>query len=450
MDLDKIFIEKALYPAMEKLRGNKIRAYEKELLQSQNLPSEDLHDLQAQKLRKLLLTCLQSVPAYQGLLTEQAIEEDPFAALRALPVLSKKTFRENAEQYINTNVSRESMIPNLTGGSTSEPVHFFMDRYAVEHYEAARWRGLSWWGVTQGSRSIMVWGNPVELSQNALKKTQRKEKYLKNRVVISAYDLDPKKAETYISFLNHYRPEYLYGYSNALYLFAQMLSGRKHELKLKLKVIVSTSETLHDYQRDLMTEVFGCPVVNEYGARDAGILAYACPAGNLHISSENVIFEVVDPLTMQPVAPGESGLVVTTDLNNLAQPRLRYLLGDTATLAADPCSCGSTLPVLQSVDGREDAIFRLPDGKLVHGDIGTHLIRYYDTLMQSQLIQTDPANITLKIVHTGEKPEEVLSYKQKLEENLPGVTIHVEEVDEIPVSKSGKVRIAIREFPLFG
>ena len=449
MDLDKIFIEKALYPAMEKLRGNQIRAYEKELLQSQSLPEAELCALQEQKLRTLLTACLESVPAYKGLLTKETIEADPFAALRSIPVLNKKTFRENAEQYLNTARSKESMIPNLTGGSTSEPVHFFMDRYAVEHYEAARWRGLSWWGVTQGSRCVMVWGNPVELSQNEIKKTQLKEKYLKNRVVISAYDLDPKKTDDYISLLNRYRPEYLYGYSNALYLFAQLLRERKSELKVKLKVVVSTSETLYDGQRELLTEVFGCPVTNEYGARDAGILAYQCREGKLHISAENVIFEVVDPQTMEPVAPGESGLVVTTDLNNLAQPRLRYLLGDTATLSDCPCGCGVNLPVLKSVDGREDAIFRLPNGKLVHGDIGTHLIRYYETLLQSQLIQTDPANITMKIVHTGEKPEEIEAYKQKLLESLPGVAIHVEEVDEIPVSGSGKVRIAIREFPLF-
>ena len=448
MDLDKVFIEKGLYPVMEKLRGNQIRAYEKELLQSQSLPESELHALQEQKLRTLLTACMESVPAYQGLLTKEAIEADPFAALRSLPVLSKKTFRENAEKYLNTARSKDSMIPNLTGGSTSEPVHFFMDRYAVEHYEAARWRGLSWWGVTQGSRCVMVWSNPVELSQNEIKKTQMKEKYLKNRVVISAYDLDPKKTDEYISLLNRYQPEYLYGYSNALYLFAQLLSERKSELNVKLKVIVSTSETLYDYQREFLTEVFGCPVTNEYGARDAGILAYQCREGSLHISAENVILEVVDPQTLQPVAPGESGLVVTTDLNNFAQPRLRYLLGDTATLADVPCGCGVNLPVLKSVDGREDAIFRLPDGKLVHGDIGTHLIRYYDTLLQSQLIQTDPANITMKIVHTGEKPEEVEAYKEKLLESLPGITIHVEEVDEIPVSKSGKVRIAIREFPL--
>lgn len=449
MDLNKVFIEKALYPAMEKLRGNQIRVYEKELMQSQLLPEDELHALQAQKLRRLLTACMESVPAYSGLLTKQAIEDDPFAALRSLPVLSKKTFRENAEQYLNTSRTKESMIPNLTGGSTSEPVHFFMDRYAVEHYEAARWRGLSWWGITQGSRCVMVWGNPVELSQNEIKKTQMKEKYLKNRVVISAYDLDPKKADEYLAFLNRYRPEYLYGYSNALYLFAQLLSERRSELKVKLKVIVSTSETLHAYQRELLTKVFGCPVTNEYGARDAGILAYQCREGNLHISAENVIFELVDPQTLQPVKKGESGLVVTTDLNNLAQPRLRYLLGDTATLSDTPCTCGLGLPVLKSVDGREDAIFRLPDGKLVHGDIGTHLIRYFDTLLQSQLIQTDPANITMKIVHTGQKPEEVEAYRQKLLESLPGVTIHVEEVDEIPVSKSGKVRIAIRQFPLF-
>jgi hypothetical protein len=34
---------------------------------------------------------------------------------------------------------------------------------------------------------------------------------------------------------------------------------------------------------------FGCFVANEYGARDAGILAYECPQGGMHLTNENLI-----------------------------------------------------------------------------------------------------------------------------------------------------------------
>lgn len=449
LDCVKLFIEKALYPAMELKKGNRVRTYLAELQNTQTAEPDALHALQAERLKKLLHACADGVPAYRGLLTHEAIDEDPFVALRALPVLEKRTFRESPERYLNENYDASARIANTTGGSTGAPMQFYMDRFSVEHYEAARWRGMSWWGVTPGSRSVMLWGNPIELSQNEQKKARLKERYLKNRVVLSAYEMTPERTGEYIAFLNRYQPEYFYGYAGAIETFARLLAPRRDELHLKrLKVVVSTSETLHDAQRELISGVFGCPVANEYGARDAGILAFQCPCGKLHMVPENVLLELVDPVTHEPVRTGNSGLVVTTDLNNLAQPRLRFLLGDTATLSDEACTCGLGLPVMQSIDGREDAIFKLPDGRLIHGVFSTQLAKHYPSIEQIQLVQHDAAHAELFIVSTGAQPGEIASYARQVRDVLQGVELTVREVADIPKTGSGKTRYAIREFPL--
>lgn len=328
-------------------------------------------------------------------------------------------------------------------------MQFYMDRFSVEHYEAARWRGMSWWGVTPGSRSVMLWGNPIELSQNEQKKARWKERYLKNRVVISAYEMKPERAQEYIRFLNRYQPEYFYGYAGAIEAFARLLAPMQEQLHLKrLKVIVSTSETLHDEQRTLIREVFGVPVANEYGARDAGILAFECPCGRLHTTQENVLLEVVDPVTHEPVANGKSSVIVTTDLNNLAQPRLRFLLGDTATLSDEACPCGRTLPVMQSIDGREDAIFKLPDGRLVHGVFSTQLAKHYPLIDQIQLVQHDVSRAELFVVSNADDESTVEQYAAQVRQVMQGVSVTVRRVTDIPKSSSGKTRYAIREFAL--
>lgn len=449
MDCVKLFIEKALYPAMELKKGNRVRKYLAELQNTQKLDAQALRELQAERLKKLLHACADGVPAYRGLLTHAEIDEDPFAALRRLPVLEKRVFRQNPDRYLNENYDPAARIANTTGGSTGEPMQFYMDRFSAEHYEAARWRGMSWWGITPGSRSVMIWGNPIELVQNEQKKAQRRERYLKNRVVLSAYELTPARLGEYIAFLNRYQPEYFYGYAGALEAFARLLMPRREDLHLKrLKAVVSTSETLHDEQRSIISGAFGCPVANEYGARDAGILAFECPCGKLHLVSENVFFEIVDPATHEPVETGKSGLVVTTDLNNLAQPRLRFLLGDTATLSDAACACGRGLPVLQSIDGREDAIFKLPDGRLIHGVFSTQLAKHYDSISQIRLVQHDTGHAELLIAATGERPEQIERYADQVREVMQGVQIDVREVAEIPKTGSGKTRYAIREFPL--
>ena len=452
MNTQKFFIEHALYPAMEHLKGNHIRSYFRELCESARLTPQGLRDLQRERLGKLLTACVASVPAYQGLgITQAAIDQDPFAVLAGIPLLSKREFQKDPERYVNQDFDPALRIVNRTGGSTGEPLKFYMDRFDVEHYEAARWRGLSWWGITFGSRSVMIWGNPIELSQKDQRQAKFKDQVLKNRTILSAYDLTSEKMDEYIAFLNRYQPEYLYGYATALYTFASLVLPRREQLHLKhLKAVVSTSETLHDYQRKAIEEAFSCPVVNEYGARDAGILAYQCPCGQMHITAENVILEVLNPETLEPAKPGESGLVVTTDLNNFAMPRLRYLLGDTATLGETrTCPQGISLPVIAHLDGREDAIFKLPDGKLVHGNFINQLSRKYQTLAQFQLVQHDPTHADLKVVlKEGAGQQELEPFAKDVASFLPGVTVAPTAVDAIPVSASGKFRYSIREFPL--
>ena len=193
MDIIKPMIEGVLYPLMEIKNGNRIRKYRSELLRSQNYTKSQLIDLQKEKLASLLCACADGVPAYADLqLTAEEIRRDPYAALQRVPILTKRQFQADSERYINGKADRSGFILNKSGGSTGEPVVFFMDRYTVEHYEAARWRGMSWWGITPGSRSVMIWGNPIELSANQAESYRKKDKYLKNRITISAYQLNPE------------------------------------------------------------------------------------------------------------------------------------------------------------------------------------------------------------------------------------------------------------------
>ena len=449
MDLNKILIEHLLYPAMELKNGNRTRQYTKELLASEKLSLEELKALQRQRLKELLLHCKRTVPAYAAL-DEALIEEDPYKALRSIPPLGKDQFNRNPDLYLSSAVPAADRIPNNTGGSTGVPTRFFMTRPQVEQYEAARWRGLGRFGVTFGSRSVMLWGNPIELSQAEQKSYAQKEKLLKNRLIVSAYNLSQDSAEEFIELLNSYKPEYLYGYANALKVFAQMIDPSK--LKIRLKAVVSTSETLVDEDRDLIASAFGCPVANEYGARDAGILAYSCPKGHMHLNIENAFFEVLDPRTLEPIEKaGESGVLAVTDLLTRAQPRLRWLLGDSITLSDDTPDCGITLPLVKSIDGRNDAILVGSGGKLIHGHSLYHILRNYPSVRQFQFIQHSPEKCTLILAAdrqdeiSEETAKEITSRINEIEASWQ---IETRFVDSIEVPASGKVRYAIREFPL--
>ena len=447
MDILKFGIEHALYPYMEQRKGNRIRFFTKQLQESEKLAPQELRALQESKLKELLLHCADHVPAYAGL-DRAAIEADPFAALQSIPPLDKKTFRADPDSFIALNAPASSLIANKSGGSTGSPVHFYMDRNQVEQYEAARWRGLGWYGITNGSRSVMVWGSSIELSPEARKAHDREDKWLKNREVLSAYELNEEDGQKYIDYLNSYKPEYLYGYSTALTAFAKAIEkAGKEKLRIRLKAIVTTSETLFPWQAEYLGKVFGCPVGNEYGARDAGILAYSCPCGGMHVTAENAILEVLDPKTLQPLPQGSDGILAITDLTNRVQPRLRYMVGDTGTLLAGSCRCGRTLPLMKAPEGREDELLVAEGGRLVHGNFANQIIRDYPQVSGFQLIQHTPKTATLKLAgDPAVIPADAIV--SLISANLPGVSIQTEFVDAIAPAPSGKIRYSIREFDL--
>jgi len=450
MDLVKWGIEQVLYPVMERRKGNRIRPYLKELQASECLSASEIEALRLKKLSRLLHACADKVPAYSFLRQEAVgIDADPVSVLRGVAILTKSDYMKNPDSYLAEGTDPATLIRNKSGGSTSEPVSFYMDRCTVEHFEAARWRGLSWYGISPGSRCVMIWGNPLEMNQQQFRKYRMKERWLKNRIAFPAYSLKPEAMSGYLAVINSFGPEYFYGYSSALHTFATLMQEQKLQLSFRPKVVVSTSETLHDYQRDRIAEVFGCPVVNEYGARDGGMIAYQCPMGGMHLCAENLWLELVDEKTGEPVAEGQSGIVLLTDLNNLSQPRLRYRVGDRAVRSDARCGCGRELPLLGAVDGREDDMFLRVDGQYVHGHAFNHVARAMGVLEKFQIVQEAPERAVLKIIpKPAATRTEVEAFVQGIESLLPGTAIRVEEVTEIPPTASGKYRYAIRRFPL--
>ncbi|WP_400164248.1 phenylacetate--CoA ligase family protein [Brevibacillus sp. TJ4] len=451
MPVTGFLIRHVQWPLMERWKKNRTRQYIRELRQGQSLPTEALQASQREKLRTLLEHAVHNVPAYAPYAQEwQESHDNPEAFLLRLPILSKSRFRQNAEQYIAQNGDRSTFIPNRTGGSTGEPVSFYLERPAVEQYEAARWLGLSWHGIQIGDPCVMIWGSPLELSQHQQKRYRWKERWLKNRLIIPAYDLDERRLDTYLRLIRRFSPVYLYGYTSALYTLASMMLEKGLTLDVPLKAVVSTAESLHEHQRAVIARAFAAPVINEYGARDGGIIAYQCPSGRMHAFSENCYLEVVDPISGIPLRAGETGLLLVTDLHNTVMPRLRYQLGDLIALSAQTCDCGIGYPLIEHIDGREDDMFVSEHGTFVHGHYFNHIIRNMSSFRTFQIVQHERQRVSLKLVKEPKVylPAEEAQLLEGIRAALGNVDVQVSYVEQIAPSASGKFRYAIREFPL--
>lgn len=88
--------------------------------------------------------------------------------------------------------------------------------------------------------------------------------------------------------------------------------------------------------------------------------AHPGASGSIHYWADYYILEVLDPVTLEAVAPGEVGEMVVTTLRKEGAPLIRYRTRDLTRLVPGDCPCGCTLPRHDRIQGRSDdvVIFR--------------------------------------------------------------------------------------------
>ena len=164
--------------------------------------------------------------------------------------------------------------------------------------------------------------------------------------------------------LNQIQPDVLMSYPSALLgLASEAAAGR---LRISPRRIRVGAEPLLPEIREAAEETWGVPVLNSYGASEAGGMAISCDHGpGLHLVEDLTIVEAVDDAG-RPVGPGErSAKLYVTNLYNTTLPLIRYELTDEVTLTGEPCPCGSAHRVISDPQGRLDDTFR-------YGDLDVH------------------------------------------------------------------------------
>src|SRR5213075_405882 len=111
------------------------------------------------------------------------------------------------------------------------------------------------------------------------------------------------------------------------------------------------------------------------------------------------------------------------------------------------CSCGRALPRLASVEGRVTDTLTDGSGARVNGLVFNVVIAHLaHAIRQFQVVQHKDRSVTLKVVPTetfDASVEAVL--RATWERYLSGVPVRLEKVDDIPLTATGKRRVAVVE-----
>ncbi len=444
-----------IWPWTERLRGRDTMRRLCCLLRTDTASADELHHLQNTKLRMLLKLAEEHCPFYARRFRDANLDpRDPhltLESLRALPTLRRDDIRENLDELTWSSAQPAPAgppVPHHTGGSTGEPLKFHIDRARQSADWAARFRARSWWRVQPGDPEMLFWGTPFKYG--LVERLRRVRDGLLNQHIFSAFEMNEQRVHAYLRRMAQIGPRCIYGYATSVALIARHARERgfpniQHATR-RLRAVFVTGETLLDQDRALIATTFGVPVVNEYGARDAGLMALQCPQGTLHVPQENVVVEILDTHSDRPAAPGELGEVTVTYLENFAMPFIRYRVGDLSRQGvhlSKPCACGRSHMRLDDLHGRvtDQIVTRQGDRMTrMHALSLIYVLREVEGIRQFRVIQNTIDSLDVELV-AGDAftPQRERGLVAALQERLgPHVDIHIHRTRAIPASRSGK------------
>lgn len=135
----------------------------------------------------------------------------------------------------------------------------------------------------------------------------------------------------------------------------------------QLKSVLLTTDHVPRAIVGAVEAAWGCAVYNHYGMTEMGLGGgVECAARQgYHLREADLFFEIVDPLTGEPVADGEPGEIVFTTLTRKGMPLIRYRTGDISRFLPGACPCGALLRRLETVRFRWQGRLPLAQGHVL-------------------------------------------------------------------------------------
>lgn len=316
-----------------------------------------LQAMQEEKLFALLNHAAKNVPYYRKILDASKLtSSSSLEYLTSIPILNKSLLQDEFPNLISDGSAGYTGHIHASGGTTGQPVKYYLDDRLKIIGKAIERRGdFEWTNTSPQCRKAILWGR-IDTKKRYFPILRG---FLNKQWKYYAYKASESDLAFIAKSLSTVRPELIMGYSSSLGRMAEYLL-QKDNNDIRPKAILATAEVLTEETRALAMQAFGCRVYNRYASSEFGLIASECEKDHLHIHTERLVLEIIKD--GKPAPPGEEGEIVITDLDNYAFPFLRYATGDIGAISPFPCSCGRGLPVLKKLSGRTADYIKTPSG----------------------------------------------------------------------------------------
>jgi phenylacetate-coenzyme A ligase PaaK-like adenylate-forming protein len=312
------------------------------------------------------------------------------------------------------------------------------ERDLMRVVKLSAWAGL---GYTPASRLFLIWGHSHLLGTGWRGRVNHLKRRAADAVLgykrVDAYRLDRESSVRYAEELLAFRPLGIIGYAAALDLFARhTLEYRERFRQLGVRFILSTAEPPPRADSVARIEdLFGCPVVEEYGGAEFGQIAFRAGGPRFDVYDDLNYLETV--VAERDEAGAEPALV--TSLYPRYLPLIRYRVGD-ALLGVERLPNGH-VSAFTAVAGRVNDVIELARGEFIHSVAIFHCIHQESAVHAIQMVLNDDAIDILLVAAAGDHAPMEARIRERLAQVHPQLAAaQFKYVEDFETSRAGKRR----------
>ena len=323
--------------------------------QVETMARSEIQALQLNRLQKTVERCYHNSRFYREKMDALGVKPEDIQTLddlRRLPFTNKTDLRDNYPFGLFSAPMEEIVRVHASSGTTGKPTTVGYTKNDIDAWAECTARALGCAGGRKNDVVQISYGYGLFTGGLGLH-------YGAERLRATALPTSSGNTQRQIMLMQDFGTSILACTpSYALMLGETMRDMGIDTNKLRLRAGTFGAEPWTEGMRRQIEDLMGIDALDIYGLSETmgpGV-AIECKEEKhgLHIWEDNVIVEIVDPVTLQPVPEGEVGELVLTTINREAMPLLRYRTRDLTCILPGDCPCGRTHKRLARFKGRSD------------------------------------------------------------------------------------------------
>ncbi|WP_207263027.1 phenylacetate--CoA ligase [Desulfovibrio sp. Huiquan2017] len=373
-----------------------------------HLTEEEIADIQLKGLKWTLGHVYANSPFYHARLKEKGVEPGDVKSLddlRRLPFTSAEDLKDGYPMPLLSVPEKDVVRIHGSSGTTGKRKILAYTQNDIDVWKDMFARCYEMAGLTEEDRVQICVGYGLWTAGAGFQLGCE-------RFGAMALPVGPGLLEIQLQMLTDLKPTCICSTASMALLMGEEVQKQGLADKIHLKKAIFGSEThtpkmrrqfeealgLEDsYDIIGMTELYGPGTGLECDAHDG-----------IHYWADMFITEIINPETLEPVAPGEVGEMVVTSLRKEASPLIRYRTHDLTRLIPGQCACGVTLPRVDKILGRSDDMFIFRGVNIYPGQIGSVLEHFKELSAEYKIFLSRKDGLDHMAVHVERAPGETV------------------------------------------